>query len=86
LRAGVRDEAIQRGLACFLAYCADHAIPPEAMDEETFRSFQAWLEQGTLVPKPAALYRRLVVQWNWAVAGRKRRCKYPAAPTAALAA
>ncbi len=28
LRAAVRDEAIQRGLARFLAYCADHTIAP----------------------------------------------------------
>jgi hypothetical protein len=67
LRAGVRDVAIQRGLARFPAYCADHGIPPEAVDEETFRGFQAWLAQGTLVPKPADLHRRAVVQWNRAV-------------------
>jgi integrase len=67
LRAGVRDEAIQRGLARFLAYCADHTIAPEAVDEGTFQSFLAWLEAGTLVPKPLALHRRAIVQWNRAV-------------------
>jgi hypothetical protein len=63
----VRDEAIQRGLARFLAYCADHAILPEAVDKETFTGFLAWLEAGTLVPKPLALHRRAIVQWNRAV-------------------
>jgi integrase len=68
LRAGVRDVAIQRGLARFLAYCADHTIAPEAVDEGTFQGFLVWLEAGTLVPKPLALHRCAIVQWNRATA------------------
>jgi hypothetical protein len=36
------------------AYCADRGVAPEAVDEATFAGFRAWLEEGTLVPDPAA--------------------------------
>lgn len=67
LRTAVQDEAIRRGLARFLGYCADREIAPEAVDGGTFEGFLAWLEAGTLVPKPLALHRRAVLQWNRAV-------------------
>lgn len=68
LRAGVRDEAIQRGLARFLGHCADRGVAPGAVDEATFAGFLAWLEEGTLVPRPTVLHRRACAQWNRAVA------------------
>lgn len=64
LRAGVDDEAVQRGLARFLGYCADRGVAPEGVDEQTFAAFRDWLEQGTLVPDPARLHRRACAQWN----------------------
>lgn len=68
LRAAVTDPAMQRGLARFLRYCADHNIAPDAVSDATFSAFAASLTTGTLVAKPQRVERMARQQWNRAAA------------------
>ncbi|WP_451975961.1 hypothetical protein [Azospirillum endophyticum] len=68
LRAAVTDPAMQRGLARFLRYCADHNIAPDAVSDATFTAFATSLTTGTLVAKPQRVERMARQQWNRAVA------------------
>jgi integrase len=58
------DHALATGLAAFTNWCAAKGIAPGDVTDVTLQNFLAWLEKGTLHPRPRELARRVPNLWE----------------------